>query len=244
MSYGSALPSAPRGASRNSASKAARIRIKGTGKGLSITLGEGDWLDLLSELDRRLALGEGFFGGGQVNLSIGQRDISQPQLEQLVEILARYKIELQRLHTSSRVAAEAGQALGVRLGLPEPERSQPARPVPKERGSNGLLLHRTVRSGQSLRQPGHIVIVGDVHAGAEVIAGGDVVVWGRVHGMVHAGATGNDQAVVCALELRPTQLRIAGYIATSPREGQNLSIGPEVASVVDGQIVARPWTSK
>jgi septum site-determining protein MinC len=88
------------------------------------------------------------------------------------------------------------------------------------------------------------VIIGDVHAGAEIVAGGDVVVWGRVHGMVHAGAMGNDQAVVCALELRPTQLRIAGYIATSPREKQLASIGPEVASVVDGHIVARPWTSK
>jgi septum site-determining protein MinC len=55
---------------------------------------------------------------------------------------------------------------------------------------------------------------------------------------------GDEQALVCALELRPTQLRIASVIATSPDEKESKSPGPEIASVVDGQIVAIPWSSK
>jgi septum site-determining protein MinC len=218
------------------------VRIKGTRKGLAITLGEGDWRQLMGELEQRLTLGDAFFGGSQVNVHLGERDLDQPQLEQLIQVLANHNIEVERLHTESRMAVQAAQSLGVRLGLPEPAHSRLPPPLPTGDWSDGVLLHRTLRSGQSLRQPGHVVIVGDVHAGAEVIAGGDVVVWGRLRGMVHAGAMGDDRALVCALELRPTQLRIASFIATSPDERESQSPGPEVASVADGQIVAVPWT--
>jgi septum site-determining protein MinC len=91
-----------------------------------------------------------------------------------------------------------------------------------------------------LRHPGHIVIIGDVNPGAEVVAGGDIVVWGRVRGLVHAGALEDEDAVVCALELAPTQLRIASHIARSPEE-RPASAVPEMASVHEGQIVAVPW---
>jgi septum site-determining protein MinC len=105
-----------------------------------------------------------------------------------------------------------------------------------------LVVRRTLRSGQSLRHPGHIVVIGDVNPGAEVVAGGDIVVWGRVRGMVHAGALGDEGAVICALDMAPTQLRIAGRIARSPEERRRKPV-PEVASVHDGQIVAIPWHS-
>jgi len=41
---------------------------------------------------------------------------------------------------------------------------------------------------------------------------------GKLHGTAHAGAFGDDEAVVCALDLSPTQLRIARYITRSPDE--------------------------
>ncbi|HLV36917.1 MAG TPA: septum site-determining protein MinC, partial [Spirillospora sp.] len=76
--------------------------------------------------------------------------------------------------------------------------------------------------------------------GAEVIATGDVIVWGRLRGNVHAGAEGDEDAVVCALDMTPTQLRIAGYIVTSPPEKRH-NPRPEVARVRDGQIVVEAW---
>jgi len=107
-----------------------------------------------------------------------------------------------------------------------------------------VLLHRTLRSGQSIQEPGHVLVIGDVNPGAEITAGGDVVVWGKLRGMVHAGALGNNEAVVCALELRPTQLRIGSHIAMSPEETASTGTRPETASVIDGQIVARPWGNR
>jgi septum site-determining protein MinC len=86
---------------------------------------------------------------------------------------------------------------------------------------------------------GNVIVVGDVNAGAEIIAGGSVIVWGRLRGVVHAGAHGDEKAVVCALEMAPTQLRIAGEIAVSPKKQGKIQ--PEFACLKDGQLVAEPW---
>jgi septum site-determining protein MinC len=87
-----------------------------------------------------------------------------------------------------------------------------------------------------------VIILGDVNPGAQIISGGDVIVWGHLRGMVHAGAGGNENAVICALDLAPTQLRIAGEIAITPqRRGKTL---PEMARIVNGQVIAEPWNPK
>ena len=59
---------------------------------------------------------------------------------------------------------------------------------------------------------------------------------------VHAGAEGDERSIVCALDLSPTQLRIAGYAATSPPGGGNRQ--PEIASLRDGRLVAETWNPK
>ncbi|MDH4135823.1 MAG: septum site-determining protein MinC [Anaerolineae bacterium] len=105
----------------------------------------------------------------------------------------------------------------------------------------GVLVRRTLRSGQVIQHPGHVVVIGDVNPGAEIIAGGDVMVWGKLRGIVHAGATGDDGAVVCALSLAPLQLRIGNHIARAPEGREGLPERPEMASVQDGEIVAEPW---
>jgi septum site-determining protein MinC len=199
---------------------------------------------MLHELDGRLTKAAAFFQGSQVNLRVGRRDLSPAQLNEVAQLLMEHSIELASLETTSRPTAEAAQEMGIRLSLPEVSYASMERQSLREACSEGLLLRRTLRSGQSIQHPGHVVIVGDVNPGAEVVAGGDVVVWGRLQGMVHAGALGNDEAIVCALELRPMQLRIGSYIATSPKEQGGSGMHPEVASVVDGQIVARPWRSR
>jgi septum site-determining protein MinC len=131
--------------------------------------------------------------------------------------------------------------MATRITKPDPERSTPSVETALT-GEGAVLIHRTLRSGFSLQHKGHVVVIGDVNPGSEIAAGGDVVVWGRLRGMVHAGAEGDESAVVCALDLDPTQLRIAGHIAITPkRRGKSQ---PEMAHVVDGQVVAEPWMGK
>jgi septum site-determining protein MinC len=80
------------------------------------------------------------------------------------------------------------------------------------------------------------VVVGDVNPGAELVATGDIVVFGSLRGTAHAGAQGDATARVFALELAPTQLRISTYIAADDG-GRRRTREPEVA-FVDGDRIA------
>ncbi len=105
-----------------------------------------------------------------------------------------------------------------------------------------LLIRRTLRSGQHVRYHGNVVVLGDVNPGAEITAGGDIVVMGWMRGLAHAGAEGNEQAMVSAFRLSPTQLRIAHYIARAPDAAD--AVWPEVpefAEVREGQLVIDRW---
>lgn len=103
-----------------------------------------------------------------------------------------------------------------------------------------LFLRRTVRSGQAIHHHSNIVILGDINPGAEIVAGGDVLVWGVLRGLVHAGYPDNENALVCALQLAPVQLRIA-HLLSRPPEGFSAQPHPEVATIRQGQIVVEAW---
>ena len=105
----------------------------------------------------------------------------------------------------------------------------------------GTLFHLgTLRGGQALHHVGNIVVVGDVNPGAELVATGSIVVFGRLAGVAHAGAQGDAQARVYAVQLNATQLRISTVIAADegPREG---AAQPEAAFVRDGRIAIAPY---
>lgn len=102
---------------------------------------------------------------------------------------------------------------------------------------NTILIKRTVRSGQCIQFDGNVVVLGDVNPGSEIIASGNVVVMGALRGVVHAGATGNEEATVAAFKLQPTQLRIANHITRAP-DGEYLAPEyPEIARIKDGVVV-------
>ena len=110
-----------------------------------------------------------------------------------------------------------------------------APPVP------GTLYHvGTLRGGQTLQHVGNIIVVGDVNPGAELIASGDIVVFGALRGVAHAGAQGDAGARVHAIELAPTQLRIATFIAADAGDRAAASIQPETACVQNDRIVIYP----
>jgi septum site-determining protein MinC len=105
-----------------------------------------------------------------------------------------------------------------------------------------LYLRQNLRSGQTVKFNGNIVIVGDVHAGSEITAGGDILVWGELRGIAHAGAQGNYKSEIRAMKIEALQLRIADYIARRPdriyyhKDGVEAAMSPELARVADGEI--------
>lgn len=101
----------------------------------------------------------------------------------------------------------------------------------------GTLYHtQTLRGGQALHHAGNIVVVGDVNPGAELIATGDIVVFGRLAGVAHAGAQGDTNARVYAIDLDATQLRIATLIAAD-NDGAARIHRPEAALISEERIL-------
>lgn len=214
------------------------ISIKGGRAGLRLWLDDtADWQALTTALEQQLMQNSAFFAGAKLTLEIGDRALSDAQMASLLELMTQHGVQVEALGATARESRNAARASGV-TARPLPRYAEPAAPAAQSE-SDGMLVARTVRSGQVLRHHGHITLIGDVNPGGELIAGGNVVVWGRLRGLVHAGALGNGEALVCALELRPTQLRIAEQITRAPDGAGRL--GPEMARIEDGQIVVEPW---
>jgi septum site-determining protein MinC len=118
----------------------------------------------------------------------------------------------------------------------EAERARPAE-LRLVEAPQGTLYHAaTLRGGQTLHHTGNIVVVGDVNPGAELVATGDVLVFGRLAGIAHAGAGGDESARIYAVELSPTQLRIASFIGADEGSKQRSTSRPEVAIARNGKI--------
>jgi septum site-determining protein MinC len=235
------------------------ITIKGIREGLIVSLPTtcGAWRAALEQLEARLDASPAFFKGARVGLVIGAWELDQDEIRAARELLLRHDVTLWALISDNLKTQEAAARLGLDIKLPQREaRPQPAPMLAESAPASdvvaqtttdvsetAMVVHRTLRSGVSLRHPGSLVIIGDVHSGAEVIAGGDVVVWGKLHGTVHAGAFGDNEAVVCALDLTPTQLRI-GHIITRSPDDHRRKIQPEMARVMRGRIEAVAWNPK
>ncbi len=101
--------------------------------------------------------------------------------------------------------------------------------------SDTLVLAGRVRSGQSVRAKKHLIIMGDVNPGCELIAGGDILVIGSLLGTAAAGQPDNGDAIILALDFRPTQVKIGRIVAAGlPAAGQGAL---EFAHLEDGVIV-------
>lgn len=227
------------------------INIKGTRDGLLIALSDEPLADIWQQLTAELAQKQAFLQGSRVAIEVGARLFTPDQLSELQDRLTQHELELWAVLADHGETREAARQLGLATRLPGSQTDLDGNALPAATettlaqrefapGPGGLLLKETIRSGRSVYHEGHVVIIGDVNPGAEVIAGGDVVVWGRLRGLVHAGALGDETAVICALILAPTQLRIADQIAIPPDDNQTTPT-PEQALIRSGQIVAVPW---
>ncbi len=220
------------------------FQIKGIREGLLVSLGEGSWPELQETLMSQIQEQENFFKGAHVALDVGNIILHAAEMGSLRDRLSERGISLWALISNSPTTEQTAQMLGLatRLSTPRPDRSVRTLDTNLSTGENAVLVQRTLRSGYKLSSKGHVIVIGDVNPGAEIIASGSVVIWGKLRGVVHAGAEGNQLAVVCALDLTPTQLRIADKIAIPPqRKGKTQ---PEIARIQDDQVIATPWNPR
>lgn len=128
---------------------------------------------------------------------------------------------------------EIGQNRGLSL---RPQRGEKLIPYTE-------VIDQNLRAGSRIESPGTVVILGDVNPGAEVVAAGDIIVVGKLRGLAHAGANGQEEAAIWAMSLEAKQIRIANHVAQAPTEDKG-GRGPERARVAEGRIVLEGWGKK
>ncbi|NPV85061.1 MAG: septum site-determining protein MinC [Anaerolineae bacterium] len=216
------------------------FQIKGVKEGLLISLGEGDWPMVQGALLAHIESNTSFFQGARIALDVSNRVFHAAELGLLRDELSERGVSLWAIISNSPTTEETARLLGLatRLSVPKPDRIVKSMDTALG-GEEAIFVNRTLRSGFRIEYAGHVVVIGDVNPGAEIVAGGSVMVWGRLRGVVHAGAEGDESAVVCALSLEPTQLRIATLIAVDTK--QKGKHHPEIALIKNGRVVAEQW---
>lgn len=227
------------------------IAFQGTKSGLVIAIDDTlPFQTMLNELAKKLAESGNFFVNAEVTLNLGARALTEIDLKLIRQsIQEKHGLKIVGIKTTCEETAASAQLLGLSNQTP-PEDIFVSDLASESNGKTNLnkeifpkietaateLIRRTLRSGQIYESRNNLVILGDVNAGAEVISGGDILVFGALRGIAHAGATGNHKAIIVALKLRPMQLRIANRIARADGQ-QARGNGPEFASIENDQIV-------
>jgi septum site-determining protein MinC len=220
------------------------VTIKGTGDGLVITLGDGPLQMVLDEMEAHLNARASFFVGGRVALKVGDRPLSAEQLQKIGTSLEQIGVSLWAVESEHPTTVTAARELGLEIEVhPAPSIAASAVETIALEQMEGIVVRRTLRSGQAVHHAGHVTLIGDVNPGAEIVAGGDIIVWGKLLGTARAGALGDDEAVICALELAPSQIWIGGHIARSPERSRRPKV-PEMASVQEEGIVVERWNKQ
>jgi septum site-determining protein MinC len=216
------------------------VQIKGIRDGLLATFSDAPWEDqriaLLTQIDERSS----FFQGARLAMDVGSQILKVNDLVDLRDQLSERNVVLWAVISESATTEKTSQLLGLatRISKPRPEEQRQFTNTITD--DTALFINKTLRSGTRVEYPGHIVVMGDVNPGAEIVAEGNVIVWGRVRGMIHAGAKGNRSAFICALDLSANQLRIADEISAMLKPQKNPK--PEVASInSEGRLQAELW---
>lgn len=219
------------------------IQIKGLRDGLLVSLDDAPWNEQRAALISQVDAQPSFFQGARLAVDVASQVLHVNDLVELRDALSERGISLWAVISESPTTENTAQLLGLATRISKPRPEEKRQFAVEDLGEEtAMLLNRTLRSGTRIEFSGHVVVLGDVNPGAEIIAEGNVIVWGRLRGMVHAGAKGNRSAVICALDLSPTQLRIADEVsaALKPRDHPR----PEMARInADGKLQAEFWAS-
>ncbi|KEI06563.1 septum site-determining protein MinC [Clostridium botulinum C] len=200
-----------------------RILVKGNRDGLNIIIDMNKFQnfdEMIENFIKKLSIGKKFYKGSTIIITTQLKEFNEKQIMKFEQVLfedffIKDCIFQEMQETKSKIFT------GVYEGRTK-------------------FYRRTLRSGQIIRYPGNIVIVGDTNPGSEVYAGGNVIVIGNLCGDVHAGESGNKKAIIAAFRLQPNILQISNIMTRSPEDGVKPSY-PEVARIKDGIIIVEPY---
>ena len=198
------------------------VIFKGTKDGITVMFDPEVPFDILCEqLEKKVVEAGKFFDHVKTAMAFKGREFTAAEEETLLKIIAKHAtMDITFVKTENNELMELSELLAKEMNP-----------------SNLTKFHRgSLRNGQKIEFDGSVVVVGDVNPGAEIKAGGNIIVLGQLKGMAHAGCKGMTEAFVTAIFMAPVQLRIADIITRFPEENKRGPKPPEYAFVQNGQI--------
>lgn len=197
--------------------------------------------DILQQLRLKLDESKDFFKRSRMTLDLSKRPFRENEvlaLQQLLNDVARVSLAEVRVGNNLQPLLRwASQTLKTRLVADSlPDRPASTQPDSEQSGQAIKIVRTTCRSGTRIESAADCVVLGDVNPGAEIFAAGDIVVFGNLRGIAHAGMLGDRSARIMALSIEPSQLRIADLVALPPRGGKPVPKRYEIAEIRSGQI--------
>ena len=180
--------------------KLQNVTIKGTKEGLILHLDDNcSYDELKNEISFKLAESSRLQEDNHlitVNVQLGNRFLTDIQMEELKDLIMQKKnfvVDSIQSNVLTKAAVEK---------------------IKEEQEITSVS--KIIRSGQVLQVPGDLLLIGDVNPGGTVMAGGNVYVMGVLKGIAHAGCFGNEEAIVAASVMKPSQIRISHHINRAP----------------------------
>lgn len=204
------------------------VVIKGSKAGMTVILDPDiSFTQLIEEVESKFRESSKFWGCAQMTLTLEGRALTPQEEFQIVNaITANSQIDiLCLLDTDANRISRCEKALTERLM--------------ELSAQTGQFYRGNLSRGDVLESESSIVIIGDVAHGAKVIAKGNVIILGLLQGTVHAGAAGNEEAVVVSMDMVPIQIRIAGCSTRNEEKGKRLGRGAMIASIENKEIIVR-----
>lgn len=229
------------------------VVIKGSKNGISVVLdGTMEFDALKNQIKEKFSSASKFFGGADMAISFEGRELTSDEENEILDIIS----EVSDLHIvcvmehDDKKDAEFERAVRsvMQEKNPEPADLEDHAEYVNVNDSvddNSLaataFCKGTLRSGQLFESESSVIVLGDVNPGGKVISKGNVIILGSLRGNVYAGADGNENAFVVALEMNPMQIKIADVIARSAdtsthKKSKNNNIQPKIAYVGEGNI--------
>ncbi len=221
-----------------------QIKIKGIDNHLHIQVPESSLDELKRELETYIKQNAKFLEGAKIVLELGKMAIKSSELFEIKNLMLDNQLSISQIISENEITRHSAELLGLKIEKQKQSQIIPENVLPVNTnisGENAMFISRTLRSGSTVYNNGHIVIMGDVNPGAIITAGGNIVVWGKLKGEAHAGSV-TKNSVICALELAPTYLSIGDISLQETRK--KLSKQPEQALLVNQSIIITAWKGK
>lgn len=216
------------------------MQIKGINDGILVRFYSADWENQHQELLEAIESREEFFRGAKITLDLGSLILRSAEMGKLREELSNSGLSLCSIISLSQVTRESAMLLGIEQASSLASlKSIDLRSKYSSSSEPSTYVGRDVHRGEIIESGHHVIIIGDVHAGAEVISTGNIIVWGKILGAVHAGSAHDESAFICALHLAPTFIQIAQLFSTPT--SRNAIHKPEISFIQNGKITTIEW---